>query len=111
MDEQGPCLKWELLAGAYVGRKTVEVVAFLLLQFGLSIVYILPSGVATVGCRGGRSPPPGSILELKKCKFSYDAINVKNFFWTANLRFQNFCPPPPEGLPPLEIFLATPLID
>ena len=69
-----------------------------------------PSVAQLQGGRGGSCPlPPGSILALKKCTFSYDAINVKNFFWTENLRFQNSCPPPRKVLPPLEIFLATPL--
>ena len=39
------------------------------------------------GGRGAVTPSPGSFPALKKCTFHYDAVNMKSFFWTENLRF------------------------
>ena len=67
------------------------------------------SGIATGG-QGGAVAPPGSILALKKYAFSKVALNVKSFFWTEKFEFRNSCPPWNILPPPLENFLATPLV-
>ena len=64
-----------------------------------------------VGITGGGEdncpPPPGSILTLKKCTFSYDTVNVKNFFGKKIQDFKILAPL--ESFAPLGNFLATPL--
>ena len=67
------------------------------------------SGVATMGV-GRLPPPPGSILALKKCTFSYVVSNLKCFFVRKFLDFEILAPPPGRFCsPPLENFLAMPL--
>ena len=58
------------------------------------------SGVAM----GGVAAPPGSIMALKKCTFSYDAINA---FFGWKILDSEILTPPERVHPPLENFLAT----
>ena len=57
------------------------------------------SGVATMGV-GRLPPPPGSILALKKCTFSYVVSNLKCFFVRKFLDFEILAPPPRKILLP-----------